>query len=864
VCLWVFMRCMISRTKRFLSLALILVLFIPPLLPSLRANKLDVAAVDPPRKRLSPEKRAREAWLWHKLTRQRLEVTHSLDAVAASPASTATDMADISVIQGDSSVIAPANPFDLNGRTVQFTPAGSSYTISSSVAAFDTNLGTKLNLVLAPAVNPKPDTDPGDDAYIPQDLNFTFPFYGMSFTSVGVSSNGNLVFKPPAVSQQVFDDGAVDSGESLTELQTGLPRIAPYWHDLDARAVFTQGQNGIFLRRDAGRVLITWNNIRDFPNDSAVDRGVHRFQVSLFSDGRIAFTYDTVQLTTTAVAGITPGSSTVIPTLVDLSNPTSAAISTPIAEFFTVSTTLDYAGVVTAFYAAHPNRDVYDFVYLVTDFNFDLGGAFAFYLPVRNEIGGIGQDIFDFDPTASIGARKIQGLLNLANISLAYPESPVVRFIGANHALSVMGQEQGHRWLAYVNYPGPVPNLLLGRDDAHWSFYLNIESTLSSQAARRSSSMEGNVWRDNSDGSFTSLSLIDGYSRLDHYIMGLRPPTDVPGTFVITNNNSFSSATGPRPNVTLLGTRQNITIDQIVQANMPRDPNSSAAPKNFRAAVVLLVQPGQTPSPTTISKITRYRLAWESYFAQSTDYLATMNTGLADDNGSRIIAAASAASYASTMSPAAIGAIFGSSLTNGQTEVAASQPLPLTLGGTQVFINGTPAPLFFASPAQINFEIPRTTTATTSSPASPSATALIEVVRNGELIRAGAFQIAPVVPAIFTINQSGSGPAAAIDALTGSLEPFNAKQANDQPNIIAVFGTGLGADGTDVDGDVKASVQAAIDGIPVTVLYAGRAPGFTGLNQLNIVLPANITPGTHTLLVSRNGIPGNLVTIATK
>jgi len=133
---------MISRTKRFLSLALILVLFIPPLLPSLRASKLDVAAVDAPRKRLSPEKRAREAWLWHKLTRQRLEVTHSLDAVAASPASTATDMADISVIQGDSSVIAPANPFDLNGRTVQFTPAGSSYTISSSVAAFDTNLGT--------------------------------------------------------------------------------------------------------------------------------------------------------------------------------------------------------------------------------------------------------------------------------------------------------------------------------------------------------------------------------------------------------------------------------------------------------------------------------------------------------------------------------------------------------------------------------------------------------------------------------------------------------------------------------------------------------------------------------------------------
>jgi adhesin/invasin len=216
------------------------------------------------------------------------------------------------------------------------------------------------------------------------------------------------------------------------------------------------------------------------------------------------------------------------------------------------------------------------------------------------------------------------------------------------------------------------------------------------------------------------------------------------------------------------------------------------------------------------------------------------------------------------MSPAQIGAVFGSSLTNGRTEVAATQPLPLILDGTQVIINGTPAPLFFASPGQINFEIPRTTTATTFSPASPSATALIEVVRNGELIRAGAFQIAPVVPAIFTLNQSGSGPAAAIDALTGTLEPFNARQANGQPNIIAIFATGFGADVTDVDGDVRASVEVTIDGTPVTVLYAGRAPGFTGLNQLNITFPANITAGTHTLAVSRNGISSNVTTIATR
>jgi uncharacterized protein (TIGR03437 family) len=141
---------------------------------------------------------------------------------------------------------------------------------------------------------------------------------------------------------------------------------------------------------------------------------------------------------------------------------------------------------------------------------------------------------------------------------------------------------------------------------------------------------------------------------------------------------------------------------------------------------------------------------------------------------------------------------------------------------------------------------------------------LIEVISNGQLIRAGAFQIAPVVPGIFTFNQSGTGPAAAVDAITGALPPFNATQSNGQPNIIAVFGAGLGADATDVDGNVNASVQATIDGNPATVNYAGRAPGFTGLNQFNIVFPANIASGTHNLVVSRNGIPSRQVTFAVR
>ena len=125
-------------------------------------------------------------------------------------------------------------------------------------------------------------------------------------------------------------------------------------------------------------------------------------------------------------------------------------------------------------------------------------------------------------------------------------------------------------------------------------------------------------------------------------------------------------------------------------------------------------------------------------------------------------------------------------------------------------------------------------------------------------------QVVAVSPSIFTLNQTGTGAAAALDAITFSGAPFNAKRATGEPNIIALFGTGLGTDATDTDGDVSASVVIKIDDVPATVLYAGRSPGYVGLNQYNVLLPTNINSGTHAVVVARNGAVSNLSTIAIK
>src|SRR5262249_21432400 len=156
------------------------------------------------------------------------------------------------------------------------------------------------------------------------------------------------------------------------------------------------------------------------------------------------------------------------------------------------------------------------------------------------------------------------------------------RFLGANHALSIIAQEQGHRWLSYVKYPG-ADNFLLGRDNAHWNFFLNTESAISHPAARRSSSAEGNVWSDNGNGTFTSVNLIDGYSRLDQYLMGMRPASEVPETFIISDpsGSGRSRESNPQPGVTTSGIKQIITTNQIIVTNGACTTIPPTEQKNF-------------------------------------------------------------------------------------------------------------------------------------------------------------------------------------------------------------------------------------------------------------------------------------------
>jgi uncharacterized protein (TIGR03437 family) len=236
-------------------------------------------------------------------------------------------------------------------------------------------------------------------------------------------------------------------------------------------------------------------------------------------------------------------------------------------------------------------------------------------------------------------------------------------------------------------------------------------------------------------------------------------------------------------------------------------------------------------------------------------YAGTPNGVYVSDSLVNRAATVSAASFTPRIADKTIVAAFGKDLAT-RSASATTLPLPTNLGGTTVKVrdsNGVErlAPLFAVSGDQLNFQIPAGTA---------TGAASLTITNENGISATGEFTVTATAPAIFTASANGQGAAIAIDALTGAAGPFNATQANGQPNILAVFGSGLGPDATDQDGNV--TVTATLGGRAATVTYAGRAPGLVGVNQFNVAIPAGLAAGTHTLVITRGGVASNAVTIA--
>jgi len=230
-------------------------------------------------------------------------------------------------------------------------------------------------------------------------------------------------------------------------------------------------------------------------------------------------------------------------------------------------------------------------------------------------------------------------------------------------------------------------------------------------------------------------------------------------------------------------------------------------------------------------------------------------------NPGGVVNAASLSSGPAAVVSGGLISIFGSDLASF-TESAATIPLPQSLGGTNVTLSGKSVPLLFASPTQINAQVPFEL--------ASASTADLVVSLDGVSSTPLTVSLSPAAPGIFTVGQGGTGLGVILHASNSApVTPENPARSGE---FLELYATGLGAatpavaTGAAASSTPPSSTQifpsVSIAGISAPVTFSGLAPAFVGLYQINFQLPADVPSGDQPLIVSANNVSSNPVTIS--
>jgi uncharacterized protein (TIGR03437 family) len=227
-----------------------------------------------------------------------------------------------------------------------------------------------------------------------------------------------------------------------------------------------------------------------------------------------------------------------------------------------------------------------------------------------------------------------------------------------------------------------------------------------------------------------------------------------------------------------------------------------------------------------------------------------------------------AASYSlqTPIAPGTLVAIFGSGFTDSTgVQVATAFPWPSALAGASVTIGGEPAPVYVVTAGQINAMVPFDLPVNTSLP--------VVVTRGNAVSAPQPVSLVSSQPGVFTQTANGQGVGVVVivnaDGSEVEVGPTVPAKAGD---ILVIYCTGLGDVSPAAVAGFPASPQPlsqAIDTVTVTiggvsaqVLFAGPTPGFTGLYQVNAIVPAGVTASQQIpLVLSQGGRTSSVVTI---
>jgi len=213
------------------------------------------------------------------------------------------------------------------------------------------------------------------------------------------------------------------------------------------------------------------------------------------------------------------------------------------------------------------------------------------------------------------------------------------------------------------------------------------------------------------------------------------------------------------------------------------------------------------------------------------------------------------ASFANGLAPNTILSLFGTNLSWDTATVSsqASGVMPTTLGDVQVFFENWPAYLYYVSPTQINLLVPSNLL---------PGTFHFWVDRQGTNGPVVSVTLGSAAPAMF-MYPAGTAIATHLD---GSLCTASAPATPGE--IVTLWATGLGPTEPPLeDGVLPLTAQSlsdmsqfevlingtAVD--PSAILYAGVAPGYAGLYQVNVRLP-DLLPANPQIQLGLGGVVG--------
>ena len=484
------------------------------------------------------------------------------------------------------------NLFDLNGRTLVFTPDGAGgYSRRVRALEWEEEIGEEVRN-RADSSSVLLETVVGLES-------FDFPFAGQRWDSFYLGPPGVVTFGAPFtystsffITMQDVANGFI-SGPTISALYRPLRYATQH----------------VAHRRD--RVVVTWiaEDSFNWPHGVEPEKPA-RFQAVLGADGSIRFNYIDVPFKD-GIAGLFPEEGPLAG--IDLSRSESRG-SNLHHEVFHFRSNRNRYGVI-----CHLLRTLGD--------EFDL---FVFHTENRTDVIG------DATPWAGGGRARFDGCTQgrykgswskpvWIKSTFVFDPSPIYEDNeGFDSGLYLFAHEFGHHWLAYYSFDKSGRRERLYREEpcsCHWRDGLHTHAPFPwrppleerypefDEETGSHSIMGGYYWVDHGDGSFTSRgsNTRGGFSWLDLYAMGLADAEEVPDMFLLRNLRDNDD---PDKKGDYTADKQIFSIDQIVLDEHPWFDGvlgPALSQTVFNAGFVYLLEPGQIPSGDMLELHARYR-----------------------------------------------------------------------------------------------------------------------------------------------------------------------------------------------------------------------------------------------------------------